>query len=704
MMNRLQVQFDLSPDEAGGHPLDDLTAALARVVTESEDDFMALGMSLQQVQQESTAQRRRIADTMALFESGGETGILQQISAYVRNSQQGTLEAQQTADNLCSDLSHMMQLMDAIARQTHSLERGGLLLNVIGINTGIECARYAEMESMFKVVSHDTISLAEQIRSSTTRLLEQTFGAKNAQGKTLAEARKSIETLKGLARESNNATESALNKVAELVDYSISMVNEADHMAGSISTEINRVVMGIQFHDNLRQRVEHVNEALLETAVPYELLSEEERCNTFLALELQLAQLETLNGELDSLYQTQSQALENIVSEVTRLERRLEEMACDQRVDSDVENPVEVLLEGVTSLDRLNQDSLELGLKIGASAGRAEQIVRDMQEAIRSTFAIASSVKINALNAIIKAAKFGHNGEALQVLAQGMVTVARDARRQVGDFNDLLDQLGELAHKEAAAKAEAERLSVREDFDQQKIGQVFEVFREQLVHSGKDCTSLEQGLAAEQQRLRFICNLRDTLTELGSNLREYAEQVKPSDLELLQRLRENFGERLEERYTMNEERDIHQQVLQLAAVQTTETQGVGAGECLFFETDEIASNDSGEDSAAAHEVAEGTSAISEDRAVTPAVADGEADDFDSDGVLFDTAPQSPTVTGQIEGAIAPEIELWDEVAQEAAEAAAAIATPAEERSEQGPPPAADEDAAKEDFGDNVELF
>ena len=367
----------------------------------------------------SSAQRQKIAAAMSLFKVKGDEGILQQISIYVQQSQLETQSAQQTAADLCSNLSSMITLMDSVAKSSHTLEKSGLFLHVIGINTGIECARHTQMEAMFKVVSKDTIFLAEQIRKATETLLDQTVKAKADQQQTLLGAQKHIASLDELARNSKQATETALGKVSELIDYSISMVNEAERMAVKITSEINCVVMGIQFHDNLRQRIEHVNHALLETEALLDDSAEEIICNTYLSVELQKAQLDNLIGELGTLYSTQSQALTNIIKEVSTLETRLKSMVTEQSVDTAQGSPVAVLLTGISALEDLNSDSLSLGQGILASAEHAEQIIDEMHEAIKSTFGIATNVKVNALNAIIKAAKFGRSGEALQVLAQG---------------------------------------------------------------------------------------------------------------------------------------------------------------------------------------------------------------------------------------------------------------------------------------------
>lgn len=611
------------------HPLAGLVGTLEQVVLSSEDDFMALGMNLQKVQMKSSGQRQKISAVMELFKADEETGLMKVISSYVQQSQQDTQAAQQTAIDLCNDLSTMLKVMFEIDKNSHSLEQAGLFLHVIGINTGIECSRYSQIESTFKVVAQDTTTLADQIHKATDILFDKSTQAKTEQSKTLQDAKKSIDALEQLARDSRQATEIALSKVSELIDYSISMVNEAEQMAVNISSEINRVVMGIQFHDNLRQRIEHVNDALLETAVPHDDADAELACNAFLSVELQKAQLDNLVGELDVLYSSQAQALGNIIQEVSGLETRLASMADEQNSQTSQENPVAVLLAGITSLERLNQDSLTLGVEISDSAKRAEQIVVEMNDAIKTTFAIANSVKINALNAIIKAAKFGRAGEALQVLAQGMVTVSKDTRQLVRDFNQQLEQLQTLTRNEQTA---GEEQATAADFDSSRLQQIFQDFRSELQTSRADCQSLAGNLQKEQQDLVFIAKLKAAIEQYANQLGGYAASIQPADEALLAEMRASFGAQLQSRYTMNEERAIHHQLRQgdKATESPQASADESAGDCLFF------------DEPAATATAPATDVDLWDAKPSSAAASVE---------LFDDTPVAPQATD--------DVELWD---------------------------------------------
>ena len=550
-------------DKGAEHVLAPVCTVLTNVVAACEDDFITLGMSLQQVQIKSSASRSKIAGAMRLFRGEGEADLLGRIAAYVQSSQEQTAGAQQTATDLCERLAGMVNLIDSISRKSEALERSGLLLRVIGINTGIECARYSQLESIFKVVARETIDLSEQVHNVTRLLLDRASKARQEQCQTLDGARNSIRDLEQLSAGTRNVTRTALEKVEQLVDYSVATVDRAEQTAARVTAEINQVVMGIQFHDNLRQRIEHITTALLEIDEPQLDDDKSRLCDIYLAMELQKSQLDSVINELDDLYATQSQALTNIINEVSVLQTGLQEMVAEQSTNQHADNPLVALLRGITALKGLNSDSARLSSRIRASAAEAEQIADDMQEAIRGTFTVTIHIKMNALNAIIKAAKSGHYGMALQVLAQSMVEVSNDTRVLVDVFEELISELHRLVRGDGDLDPSQALVGDNvQEFDSEGMQLVFSDFHGQLLEVRSECAVLAQDLSRELQKLCFIQSLKEALQQAIDLLMEQIAHLPELDQELLAGKRTDFGAKHQQRYTMEKERSIHNQVKQ----------------------------------------------------------------------------------------------------------------------------------------------
>ncbi|MFO7766025.1 MAG: hypothetical protein R6V33_06305 [Pelovirga sp.] len=695
-------------ENSAEHSLAHVCEALTDVVSCSEDDFIALGMNLQQVQMKSSASRNNIAGVMALFQGEGDSDVLQQITEYVQRSQEQTASAQQTAADLCERLAKMVALIDTLSRKSEALERSGLFLRVIGLNTGIECSRYSQLEAIFKVVARETIDLSERVRTVTGLLLDKASTSRQEQTRTLDQARGSISDLEQLAAGTRNITRTALEKVGQLIDYSVAMVNKAEQTAVSVTTEINRVVVGIQFHDNLRQRIEHITAALLETAEPAaDDIDQNRLCHIYLSMDLQKSQLDNLIDELDELYTTQSRALGNIIDEVAALETRLQEIAAGQSLSHSVDNPLTALQQGITALQGLNNDSTRLGTNIRASAARAEQIADDMQQAIQETFSLTIHIKMNALNAIIKAAKSGHYGMALQVLAQSMVDVSNDTRGLADAFEELIAELQQLARGEDDGdQSQVDMPGAAQEFDSERMQQVFTDFHTQLHKVRNECAELAQGLSRELQKLRFIPDLKTALQQATDLLTEQMEALPELDQDLLAEQRKDFGGDIHARYTMEKERSIHNRIRQGGTIVAAGTAAGGDDELSAAPAAPEAQIDLWGDDP------------QEDQPSTNAETDtAAADNID----LWET--EAPSATNTVDLWDAPEapvdhvdtssddsIAIWDEApaAPRSDQKNQEDREDHEEQQDQEDEPqsadAAKKNRTDEDFGDNVELF
>ncbi len=549
-------------------PLSSIIHSLTELVHRAEDDFLALGGNLQQVQLQSSRQRQQIAESLTIFENQENTGALQAVSAFVADCRRNTRIAQDKAVAQRDNLARMMSLVERIAGQGDSLDRVGLFLHVIGVNAGIECARSQRMEAMFKVVSKDTTGLAAQIRQSTAGLIENAASAALEQKQTLAKAQKNIESFNELGRRSEEITLTAFAKVRELIDQALIMANQAERAAATITGQVNNVIIGVQFHDNLRQRVEHIAKALLERQPDSGESAEELRGKEYLLIELQKAQLDQLIDDLGQLYTTQAQALETIIAEIADLEQGLERMTEQQLAEGTQNGPLSALQHGLSAMAQLSEDSRLLGESIAQSTQRAGGITETIQGAIKNTIALATHVKINALNAIIKAAKFGRDGLSLQVLAQGMVGAAKDAHEAIDAFSDILghlDSLTQTTWEDDSAVAGPEAGQPQQSLLEQAV----QDFNGRLFSVRSECRQLTEKLQHELHALTFICRLKDMFVDHGNLIAAHAEAVHPGDEELVARLRQQFGRQLEERYTMEQERSVHNGMINDASLSQT---------------------------------------------------------------------------------------------------------------------------------------
>lgn len=158
-----------------------------------------------------------------------------------------------------AQLSELLDEIEGIADQT------GLL----ALNATIEAARAGEAGRGFAVVAEEvgkladrsrqtsekTRSLTQQIRQQSTEVCGQLTGAANSSREEGQQAQEQLAELMGTIQLADAKTQAFLGDISS-----------GSHR---ISTEINRTIVAFQFHDLLRQRLQHVVSPLLSIRDSY---------------------------------------------------------------------------------------------------------------------------------------------------------------------------------------------------------------------------------------------------------------------------------------------------------------------------------------------------------------------------------------------------------------------------------------------------
>lgn len=556
---------------AKNSPLPELAEQLKKLAEGSEEDFLSLGDNLLRIQQESTDLYKRTAGSIELFhaaEGGGVLGRLEDDAEFCRLECES---AMQETSSLAGTIAAVMRIMDAIDKQGQELRQFGMHLRVIGVNTGIECARYPEIQAVFQVVSEETISVSKQIITITESLAEQVELVRDARQQTMTSTQQNLADLAEEIRRAEQASATALQQVALLIDRFLHTAEQASATAARITDDIHQVVMGIQFHDNLRQRIEHINHALADiealltgTFAGAAADKKEKICRAYLAARLQRTQLENLCADLDMLFDSQSVALGNVVQGVQSLIRSLAEMSGGQSGSGADDAPWQALVDSMAMLEQSRDRSRVIAGQVQQTAGEAGKAAQQIRQAIEDTFSLANQTRLVALNSTIKAEKLGSKGKALQVLAQRMASVSSEVTRLIPDFQAHLQEIVGLVSQKNPGLPQSQQPG-RSRFDSQSMQRIFKQFSTEAALIRECGSELARSLASELQKLCFIKEIIRELQARADDLSIFVESLGPVDATLLRKIQPSWGEPLEARYTMGREREIHHQLTELSS-------------------------------------------------------------------------------------------------------------------------------------------
>ena len=237
-------------------------------LTESEREIMALIEQLNLLSEQSSQQMERITNSV----KSGKALAEDTSSRVDRNNQliskleaklgeqacemHGNYEQIRLLANDVKALKPIIQVISSIAKQT----------SLLALNAGIEAARAGDAGLGFSVVAKEVRELSKRSTSAAAEIAGRLNATANKVASKMAEAQKALEEKHGLDELRDlvgDLTQMQLDfcKSSQMQVDVISAV-EAGHQEG-----VDRVLaaMGhIQFQDVMRQRMEHVQEALVE--------------------------------------------------------------------------------------------------------------------------------------------------------------------------------------------------------------------------------------------------------------------------------------------------------------------------------------------------------------------------------------------------------------------------------------------------------
>lgn len=237
-----------------------LSNDLAGLIADREDEFLALGANLM----EFTSRSQDLVQTAsALTElcSGEEVASNTEALSEELTALSGVCHSDEDTGGLV-ELNHVMGLLANLDGQITEFGRIIKSLSMLGISTRIESARLGDKGLGFSTLADDVETLASKIVEDSSAIAEKSKSLESL----LESARHRTQNL---LREQNECSEGiikdidkSLKSLNEMMDRSRSGADYIAHRSEAVAANVADVVSSLQFHDIVRQQVEHVEEAL----------------------------------------------------------------------------------------------------------------------------------------------------------------------------------------------------------------------------------------------------------------------------------------------------------------------------------------------------------------------------------------------------------------------------------------------------------
>ena len=563
-------------------------SALQQSCSGAEADFLNIGERLQTIYAQAGQITRTAHTAVEHIGLDTENSALATITRTAYQAladfdleQSRMAERMQNIGSICEHLRHLHDL-------TGVLNRIAKALKMVAININIESCRAAESRDSFSVLSKEIRELSDTV-ASLARSLRSEIQTMTGSLETSQQAMSAdLDRFAQLAADARKVAEQAGPECRDLMNRAVKVLKQVGANAEAISRGTSQIVVSLQIHDNVSQRIEHIAEALTDAR---QLLlhsdhdSREE--GVFLEsiaavdanLDLQQAQLSNIINDIEHVFQNSGQAFKAIGSTISDITEGILTIARgDESPHSGGKDKtgsigsLQATLEKIRNLIGRGREAVEGLMSMGREATSAVARIGEQMEQVRK---VNFDIHLKSLNAIFKSTHLGDRGRSIGVLVQEMkelATQSNDLVEQIESTNgNIMKQADQLKAQLRTTDADGQGSDAINSEVLDRAAQEFFETSAAFTRHADEMAALSQSLdgliVAAESKLLF-------LQPFAGQLKHHQDQLKECRVRLAPWVEAAGGSSalnkacLAERYTMQQERDIHTTILEAKTVRS----------------------------------------------------------------------------------------------------------------------------------------
>lgn len=555
---------------------------LRRLAGTTEREFLTIGSEMQGIYLRSTELSQAARDLVEVASGERLHTLIDQLRQMLHEMESYLWQTQQQSAIYSSTLHSVEGLLVQVAKPLEGFRKMSKNLYILEVLIKIESVHLGEMGGEFMNLAQDIKKLSQLIKEKSNtiqfhRLQLASMIGKNTSGLHAATAMQESSVQSTLIN-----TETGIGEL-EAANQRVSQLgNIISTISRENSENVSDIVQSMQFHDIFRQQVEHVAETLeclmsslsKSNQEPFESPSAlKEMINKVGDLcELQEAQLQFASTELYN-------AVTSIVSNLSEIGEKQKLMAQEIFSGSGVVNAsgnsfIDGVSHHMTTITGLLASCAETNDAMVAIMREVTAIVGEITSFVADIENIGGDIIQIALNARIKAACTGLEGASMCVLAEEIGHLSHEDMQRTRAITQTLMEI------QNATSA----LAVEADNSELNLGNKLTSMKQELS------TTLAILEAMEKELLGLLVKIQkqaDALTveiEKLTGSIDVHERTKAMADEVLENLKQIYGESralypasatfkedlrtTAERYTMESERRIHEDIARKHGVES----------------------------------------------------------------------------------------------------------------------------------------
>jgi len=431
LKQKLDHFLNLSTQKEGrGLHVTALIQALEQALAHVEPRFLDLGASFQTLYEETRTFSAWVGETIDLASGESADTSLTGTAGYARACVDRLKALQADMLESLSIFEHVEKGLEELESLSAGAEKIVFLLKVIVLNIGIESNRAKESAEMFQSFIGEVRELSGHVDQVVRSLHHDSENIRKDHRKTVDEIRHHVSRLTRLADRADQELKDSARQIEAMMAKTLQSLNANRESGQAMERHLGDIVMALQMHDIIRQRVDGVIRELYSAET---LIREEEPSSGTtagaLALLGQAEQLEAVVADVDRTCRSVSMSFKGIERHLAELYQDVGERVRGSRDLTSDKSPFSLLASSLKALNTLMEESVVLGQVVDRRIAEASDKVQALSGYVKSVESISLDLHRKALNAIIKAAHLGEMGRGIEVFAREVGTASRSSTR-----------------------------------------------------------------------------------------------------------------------------------------------------------------------------------------------------------------------------------------------------------------------------------
>lgn len=529
-----------------------VSQTLSSLSTSTEQDFLVVGGKLEEVVNGARQKADALCGLSAVVDGAqGQalTAALDQVTAWA-----GAAETESSD----SALEELLKIARSLSRPLGNLKNTVQLLRAMGVLMLVESARLGSQTSDFHVLAEDVKALAASVDQKSDVILDAVDALsrllRNAQATAIGLHREQQARMVRVVSEST----AGLHDLHAEHDAIAEVSRNAQAGFQRVVSGIGNLVVSLQFHDSMRQRLEHIAEALTS------VIDEESGSLASTAvpvLELQAAQLNDASCSFQKAMDQVRGNLKELKDTVANFAETAREIAANGSAHSAIEKD-----DRFSGISEVVAEWSESRRGLTEAAGEACRACSQMSGWAAEVETVGRHLFRLAVNAEVEAFRASSSGTVMVAVADTLRSVSRDASDCASGVIRVLREVEASATGLASSLAGdlASRSQRASDMAAQIRGAVSELrdknsqSRSALHSIALDGDALAQEIAALQEGLTADRMLAETSSSCLDSLESVAAELRSAAGDPDAEQHAAMLHRALRTYTMQAEREVHE--------------------------------------------------------------------------------------------------------------------------------------------------